>query len=131
MLSQTHLIWQKDSARSCREGILGLDEDEVAQGSDGTSDGLAVESDLGRKLRARPMRGRKRRRKGRYSRQDEEEGSGYSAEGRHLGASIAICRSNVRMSRACVTRPVDGKAMRTYTSAREAGRGKILHLACT
>lgn len=29
---QTHLIWQKDSARRCRECILGLNEDEVAQG---------------------------------------------------------------------------------------------------
>ena len=111
MLSQTHLIWQKNSARSCREGILGLDEDEVAQGGDGASDGLTVESDLGRKLRARPVRGRKRRRKGRYGRQDEEEGSGYSAEGRHLGASIVAI---VHDPMSCVTRPVDGQSMRTY-----------------
>ena len=57
MLIHTHLIWQKDSTRRRREGILGLHEDEVAQGGDGTSDGLAIESDLGRKLRAHPVRG--------------------------------------------------------------------------
>ena len=85
---QTHLIWKKDSTRRCREGILGLNEDEVAQGGDGTSDGLAVESDLGRKLRAHPVRGRQRRHESLGRRQDEEEGNGYSAEGRHLGASI-------------------------------------------
>lgn len=88
MLIHTHLIWQKDSTRRRREGILGLHEDEVAQGGDGTSDGLAIESDLGRKLRAHPVRGRQRRHESLGRRQDEEEGNGYSAEGRHLGASI-------------------------------------------
>jgi len=49
-VNETHLVRQKDSARRCREAILDGDEDEVAKRGDGTSDGLAIESNLGRKL---------------------------------------------------------------------------------
>ena len=49
-INETHLVRQKDSARRCREAILDGDEDEVAKRGDGTSDGLAIESNLGRKL---------------------------------------------------------------------------------